>query len=191
MHSPESTVILLVAEEGEPSLDLVRALERQCYRIHALAGLRAMDWLRREPLLPSLILIDWTMPRGDAARFLAQQASDPRTSAVPVVVVTDLAHMRSVPTLCVSATLAKPVRARTLLDVVGRLCNGTRTLAKGSSTQNQVVERPASWNPAPYPRQAVSSRSQEMTRPLPGPDDETSRHRCGDDRTEPTSRDED
>jgi CheY-like chemotaxis protein len=184
MHAHDPTEILLVAEDGESTDELATALERHCLTVHPLCGLRAIEWMRHQAMLPAMILIDWTMPRGDAARFLAQQASDPRYASVPVV-VTDLAHMRSVPTLCVSATVAKPVRVRTLVDVISRLCRpaypcGPAELAHGSSTSNLVIQREA------YPLHALSSRSQELTRPLPGSDDETARNRCSDDRTAPT-----
>jgi len=70
---------------------------------------------------PDLIVLDWTIP-ADNTYFLSRQASDPRLSFAPVVVLADIAQMRAVPSSRVAALMAKPVRTRTLVEVIDRLC---------------------------------------------------------------------
>jgi CheY-like chemotaxis protein len=126
MAITSSRTILLVAGDADSAQDLRRLLEAHGHAFaHASSAQEAIEWLRGEssgaPMIPALILIDWTLTTGDGARLLSRVASDPRLSPVPVVVLAEISQMRSIPTLQVSATLAKPVRPRTLLDVLAAL----------------------------------------------------------------------
>ena len=85
-------------------------------------GREALDWLAAQPILPSLVLLDWMMPVLDGMGFLNFQASDPRLATIPVVVVSAVARMARIPRLCVAAVVAKPVRLRTLVEIVDRIC---------------------------------------------------------------------
>jgi CheY-like chemotaxis protein len=142
MSTPSSHPILLVAEAGEGRL-LRRALERAGHAVlHRPTGVDAAEWLEHSPLSPSLILVDWNPRGGDSTRLLARLSGDPRLATVPVVVLSDIAHMRSVPSRAVTATLARPVRSRTLVDVIDRL------LGRPKRT---VLPSYPRWTPPPEP----------------------------------------
>jgi CheY-like chemotaxis protein len=119
--------VLLVEDDPDVREEMALALEHAGYRVQgATHGAEALDILRREPLRPSVILLDWMMPVMDGIAFLGQTASDPRFGSIPVIVVSAVARMARIPTLCVAAVVAKPVRLRTLLDVVDRICGVAR-----------------------------------------------------------------
>jgi CheY-like chemotaxis protein len=168
--SPVHTV-LLVADDPEVAGDLRRVIEGHGHGFaHARCGTEALDWLRRDDTRPGLILIDWTMPTGDGARFLSRQASDPRLSFIPVVVLAEIAQMRSIPTPCVSATLAKPVRPRMLLEVIGVLRGqaiAASDEARPTSADRTAQLRAAGGRPTPRPTPAVQRvNTEELTVPL-------------------------
>jgi CheY-like chemotaxis protein len=179
-RGPEPTVpmacapvhtVLLVADNLEVAADLRDVIEGHGHGFaHARTGTEALDWLRGEPGRPALILIDWTMAAGDGARFLSRQASDPRLSFIPVIVLAEIAQMRSIPTLCVSATLAKPVRPRTLLEVIGVLRG--HAIAASDQAQPTAADRTAQLRvagarPTPRPAPAVQRvNTEELTVPL-------------------------
>jgi CheY-like chemotaxis protein len=150
MSTPSSHPVLLVAEAGEGRL-LRRALERAGHPVlHRPTGLDAAEWLEHSPLSPSLILVDWNPRGGDSTRLLARLSGDPRLATIPVVVLADIAHMRSVPSRAVTATLARPVRARTLVEVIDRLL--------GRPKQARVPSYPRGTPPeGPVPVEEVSS----------------------------------
>jgi hypothetical protein len=83
--------------------------------------------MQQESMRPDLIVLDWSVPSEDTF-FLSRLASDPRLSFAPVVVLVDIAQMRAVPSSRVAALMAKPVRTRTLVEVIDRLCSMPRTL---------------------------------------------------------------
>jgi len=121
--APAPKTILLVEDDADVREELAAALERGGYHVIGAAhGLEGLTALRAEPVRPSLILLDWMMPVMDGMGFLSQVASDPRFAPIPIVVVSAVAKLAKIPSLCIAAVMAKPVRVRTLLDVIDRLC---------------------------------------------------------------------
>lgn len=117
--------VLLVEDDADVRDELATALQRGGYQvIQAGHGREALEALRTTVPRPSAILLDWMMPVMDGMTFLTYQASDPRYASIPVIVVSAVAGMAQIPRLCVSEILAKPLRVRTLLDVVDRACRG-------------------------------------------------------------------
>jgi CheY-like chemotaxis protein len=117
-----SKTVLLIEDDEDVREEFELALQRAGYQVAPAAnGLEALNWLTAQPTRPALILLDWMMPVMDGMSFLGHQASEPRYAAIPVVVVSAVARMAKIPSLCVAAVMAKPVRLRTLVDVVDKL----------------------------------------------------------------------
>jgi two-component system, chemotaxis family, CheB/CheR fusion protein len=115
-------VVLLIRPEASARGDVCDALQRHGYLTWSASdGASALARLRQESIRPDLIVIDWTIP-ADNTYFLSRQASDPRLSFAPVVVLADISQMRAVPSARVAALMAKPVRTRILVEVIDRLC---------------------------------------------------------------------
>jgi CheY-like chemotaxis protein len=114
--------VLVLEDDDDVREEIIGALERHGYlACGARDGREGLDLMRRSTPRPSVILLDWMMPVMDGMGFLGHQASDPRFASIPVVVVSAVANMTRIPTLCVSAVLGKPVRVRTLIEVVDRM----------------------------------------------------------------------
>jgi CheY-like chemotaxis protein len=115
--------ILVVDDDLALGEAIASALQAMGYRVqHVRDGLEALTWLRAQPTLPALILLDWMLPIMGGLEFLAHQASDPRLASVPVVVMSIAARSAPIPRLSVAAILPKPFGLRSLIDVVDRLC---------------------------------------------------------------------
>jgi CheY-like chemotaxis protein len=148
--SADAKTVLLVEDDADVRDEIAAALERGGYRVVAAAhGLDALELLHASPVPPALILLDWMMPVMDGMEFLSHVASDPQYTSIPIVVVSAVAKLARIPSLCVAAVMAKPVRVRTLLDVVDRLCGSGGTgpggglFEDGSETGDHLIGRPA------------------------------------------------
>ena len=89
----------------------------------AADGIEALAQLRRlrdqDPTLPSVILLDWMMPRCSGDEFRRKQLADSATANVPVVVVSAaLDRVEPFRELAPFAILPKPVDPEQLLRVV-------------------------------------------------------------------------
>lgn len=121
--TPTPKTILVIEDDLDVRDEIVGALERAGYHVvTASNGLEALDWLSRQPVMPALVLLDWMMPVLDGMGFLNRQASNPRLASIPVVVVSAVARVARIPRLCVAEVVAKPVRLKTLVEVVDRMC---------------------------------------------------------------------
>jgi CheY-like chemotaxis protein len=97
---PKDQIEILLVEDDPDDLELTtRALneEHVCNQIHiARDGEEALDYLfcrgpyqARDPLRhPRLILLDLKLPKVDGLEVLAQVKADPKTQAIPVVILT-------------------------------------------------------------------------------------------------------
>ena len=119
MSAPPSVLVvdddLLVGEM------LQRALSEAGLEVHPVTdGRAALDHLRAAAEMPSLIVLDWAMPVMGGEEVLRHLRKEPRYASIPVVVFSATErHGTLAPP--VAAVLTKPVRLRTVLDVVTRL----------------------------------------------------------------------
>lgn len=154
-----SKTVLLVEDDRDVRDEIAAALERAGYEVlQAADGREALELLRTTAPRPAAILLDWMMPVMDGMTFLTYQASDPRYASIPVIVVSAVAGMAQIPRLCVSEILAKPLRVRTLLDVVDRACRGGSRGGGGGgggrtddSPSGEWIGSPRDWAPQTRP----------------------------------------
>ena len=105
---------VLLSVDDDPSVAplLQKVLAGQGYRvIGSTDASRAVSDARR--LLPAAILLDILMPEGDGREILRELKSDPRTSGIPVIVVSVVDRV-DVPQLA-DAHISKPVTKDALL----------------------------------------------------------------------------
>jgi DNA-binding response OmpR family regulator len=88
---------VLIVEDDPDLVTLVRRwLERDGHHVeHAADGARAIEALRRDPL-PHLVLLDVMLPKLDGFAVLQGLRGEPRTRALPVVMVTSFTRDRDV-----------------------------------------------------------------------------------------------
>jgi DNA-binding response OmpR family regulator len=112
---------ILLVEDDDDARDAVAHSLASCgYRmLSARDGRHALELLGGERDAPSLIVLDWMMPVMSGHELLGHLAVDERWASVPVLVVSAVDRVVNAP---VAAVLTKPVRMRTLVDVVDRLC---------------------------------------------------------------------
>lgn len=113
--------ILLVEDNDDVREMMAVALELGGHQVVAAPnGLAALDVLRRSPR-PSLILLDLMMPVMNGWELRSVLNSDPRLSAIPVVVVSAVTA-EAAQRLPDTPFVPKPVDIDTLLDVVDEQC---------------------------------------------------------------------
>lgn len=98
-----------VAHDGEEALDFL--FSRGAYSDHALSG-------------PLLVLLDLKLPKIDGLMVLRAMKSDPRTRAIPVVVLTSTSNEREligVYELGADACMQKPVVFDSLCGTIKKL----------------------------------------------------------------------
>jgi CheY-like chemotaxis protein len=80
---------LVVEDDKDVRESLRELLEDEGFVVEcAEHGQVALDVLRRRSVLPTLILLDITMPVMDGYAFRAAQLADPALAGVPVIVMT-------------------------------------------------------------------------------------------------------
>lgn len=89
--------ILLVEDNPDDELLTLRALKKNHIQndvVVARDGPEALAWLfgddngDREPIVPSIVLLDLKLPKIDGIEVLRRIRTDPRTRLVPVVILT-------------------------------------------------------------------------------------------------------
>ena len=111
-------MILVVDDNTETTAALVAVLHVRGYETaSAHDGLDALVQLRAG-LRPSLIVLDWMMPRLDGRGFLDEVVTDPQLRTIPIVIYSAVGNR--VVVNGVAATLPKSVDPDVLLDVVAR-----------------------------------------------------------------------
>ena len=88
MEKPEHKNTILVVDDHEDIIAvLTMMLEQEGYRVQSASGsLKALKILGQET--PDLIILDIRMPEINGLEFLKRLKADPKTSSVPVMLVT-------------------------------------------------------------------------------------------------------
>jgi two-component system alkaline phosphatase synthesis response regulator PhoP len=135
----EKTPIVIVVDDDEPSLELLQAYleDVDCVTILAQDGLEALEIISRKT--PDLVLLDVMMPKMSGFEVCKRIKNDPKTSDVPVIMVTALNEFGDIERGIDSGTddfISKPVnklelvtRVRTMLKLKHLSDKLERTLA--------------------------------------------------------------
>ena len=127
-------VVLLVEDNADDELLTIRAFKKNNLRndiVVARDGVEALDYLFREgshagrpPGMPEMVLLDLKLPRIDGLEVLRRIRADPRTSLLPVVVLTSSKQeedlMKSYQ-LGANSYVRKPVEFEPFLEAVKNL----------------------------------------------------------------------
>lgn len=169
-HAISSTPrdVLLVEDDADVREALASALGACGYTVTtACNGRDAIDHLARSDAQPSLIVLDWMMPVMNGLDFLTHQAANPRMRSTPVLILSAVDRVHSFSGAAVAAVMTKPVRLRTLIDVIDRLCGMPRR-PEGyldARVKGRVAARPgdkmATTRPRPDAHTVVAIRRQQ------------------------------
>jgi CheY-like chemotaxis protein len=144
----EKTPIVLVVDDNLQNLELLQVYleDIDCQTIPAHDGLEALEIIKKEP--PDLILLDVMMPKMSGFEVCKRIKNDPKTSDIPVIMVTALNEFRDIERGIDSGTddfLSKPVnklelltRVKTMLKLKHLSDKLERTLAYLSEIEKQT-----------------------------------------------------
>ncbi len=135
MLETEPVEILLVEDDpadAELALHALKKSKVANYILHVRDGAEALDFMfcrgeycgRREENRPLLVLLDLKLPKVDGLQVLQQIKSDPRTKAIPVILLTsskEESDMASGYRLGVNSYIQKPVNFVEFQEVVRQL----------------------------------------------------------------------
>ncbi len=121
MSPAELPTLLVVDDDAAIRSSLRDVLEAEGYGVHtagdgaaALALLRSLDGA-----LPTLILLDLSMPVMDGWSFFAALRADQRLQRIPVVIITATRSLAAAPVA--AGYMAKPIDLGRLLETVQRV----------------------------------------------------------------------
>ncbi len=119
-----STEVLVVDDDRSIREAMGELLVDEGYTVgHAGNGQEAIEYLRRRPTAPCLILLDLNMPVMTGWEFRRIQQQDPQLANIPIVVFSaDRSVSHGIASLDAAAYLEKPVDIDLLLDTVSSLC---------------------------------------------------------------------
>jgi len=114
----DKTPIVLVVDDNQQNLELLQVYleDVDCRSIPACDGPEALDIIAKEP--PDLILLDVMMPKMSGFEVCRRIKNDPKTSDIPVIMVTALNEFGDIERAIDSGTddfLSKPVNKLELL----------------------------------------------------------------------------
>ena len=110
--------ILLVDDDRDLSEIMSECLQTYGYAtLRAENGQNALNLLKKTAAVPSLILLDMSMPVLDGRGFLERRVKDPVLLSIPVVVLSSSDAPTS-PLMKVKACLRKPVSMELLMSVI-------------------------------------------------------------------------
>jgi CheY-like chemotaxis protein len=116
---------MIVEDDRDTREMLGKFLELEGFAVRTAAnGQQALESLE-EHGNACVILLDLMMPVMNGWQFRQAQASDPRFSKIPVVVVTAAGAREQIPAIQADAWVAKPVDFDTLLSTIVPLCQRT------------------------------------------------------------------
>jgi CheY-like chemotaxis protein len=119
---PAAACVLVVEDDNDIRETVAELLLEEGYQVRSAAsGQDALEWLRREELLPDVVLLDLMMPIMDGWTFYDHLQQEARWASLPIVVISADANVqekaaRMKPIAC----LRKPVGIDELLAVVAR-----------------------------------------------------------------------
>lgn len=118
--------ILVVDDDFDLRDTMMDILEAEGFSVAVAGdGIEALEFLRSNPP-PRVILLDWMMPRCDAAQFRAQQRAEPALADIPVILLSaDLRIEERMQSIGAVACLGKPVKLARLLELVRQYCQPT------------------------------------------------------------------
>lgn len=134
MHNHE--IEILIVEDNRYDAELtIRALKKQNLAnklIHLSDGAEALDFLfarekyaaRNPEMVPRVVFLDLKMPKVDGIEVLKAIKSDPRTRAIPVVILTSSAEDPDIKTcydLGANSYIVKPVEFENFVKIVSDL----------------------------------------------------------------------
>ena len=140
--------IVLVVDDNQQNLELLQVYleDVDCQSIAACDGPEALDIIAKEP--PDLILLDVMMPKMSGFEVCRRIKNDPKTSDIPVIMVTALNEFGDIERAIDSGTddfLIKPVnklelltRIKTMLKLKHLSDKLERTLAYLSEIEKQA-----------------------------------------------------
>ncbi|GAI93015.1 unnamed protein product [marine sediment metagenome] len=147
-EKPDKTPVVLVVDDNQQNLELLQVYleDMDCRTVSARDGLEALEIIGKEP--PDLILLDIMMPKMSGFEVCRRIKNDPKTSDIPVIMVTALNEFGDIERGIDSGTddfLSKPVnkleiltRVRTMLKLKHLTDKLERTLAYLSEIEKQA-----------------------------------------------------
>jgi len=132
---PDRELIILLAEDDEGHAYLVQENLREAglrnQVVHVTDGQAALDYVfctgpyqERKPNGPLLLLLDINMPRVDGVEVLRRLKADPKTSELPVIMLTTTDDPREVKRcyeIGCSSYVTKPVEYDRFVEAIRRL----------------------------------------------------------------------
>lgn len=144
----EKRPVVLVVDDNQQNLELLQAYleDMDCETVPAYDGLEALEIIAKRP--PDLILLDVMMPKMSGFEVCRRIKNDPKTSDIPVIMVTALNEFGDIERGIDSGTddfLSKPVnklelltRVKTMLKLKHLSDKLERTLAYLSEVEKQA-----------------------------------------------------
>ncbi len=144
----EKTPTILVVDDNQQNLELLQAYleDVDCQAVPARDGLEALEIIAKDP--PDLILLDVMMPKMSGFEVCKRIKNDPKTTDIPVIMVTALNEFGDIERAIDSGTddfLSKPVnklelltRIKTMLKLKHLSDKLERTLAYLSEIEKQA-----------------------------------------------------
>ena len=144
----EKTPVVLVVDDNQQNLELLQAYleDLDCETVPAYDGLEALEIIAKRP--PDLILLDVMMPKMSGFEVCRRIKNDPKTSDIPVIMVTALNEFGDIERGVDSGTddfLSKPVnklelltRVKTMLKLKHLSDKLERTIAYLSEVEKQA-----------------------------------------------------
>jgi len=144
----DKTPVILVVDDNQQNLELLQAYleDMDCQAVPARDGLEALEIIAKAP--PDLILLDVMMPKMSGFEVCKRIKNDPKTTDIPVIMVTALNEFGDIERAIDSGTddfLSKPVnklelltRIKTMLKLKHLSDKLERTLAYLSEIEKQA-----------------------------------------------------
>ena len=147
-ENDKSGPAVLVVDDNKQNLELLLAYleDVDCRTIAATGGPEAIEIVKKTP--PDLILLDVMMPKMSGFEVCRRLKNDPKTSDIPIIMVTALSELGDIERAINCGTddfLSKPVnkwelvtRVKTMLKLKHLTDKLERTLAYLSEVESQV-----------------------------------------------------